>query len=119
VTDNSGLNAISSLTSQFLPLSFWYPTPNSWFFVRGADYAPMKIKVIDPAGRTTISAGTETAGAFEAKYHTQPFFVTGNFERIDENGVSVYLTPGSGAEAKKRAGELAAFATEARANMTN
>src|SRR5690606_31339452 len=89
VTDNSGLNAISSLTSQFLPLSFWYPTPNSWFFVRGADYAPMKIKVIDPAGRTTISAGTETAGAFEAKYHTQPFFVTGNFERIDENGVSV------------------------------
>lgn len=119
VTDNSGLNAISALTTQFLPLSFWYPTPNSWFFVRGADYAPMKIKVIDPAGRTTISAGAETAGSFDSKYHTQPFFITGNFERTDANGVSVYLPPGSDAEAKKRAGELAAFANEARSYMTN
>jgi hypothetical protein len=118
VTDNSGLSAISSLTSQFLPLSFWYPTPNSWFFVRGADYAPMKIKVVDPAGRTTISAGTETAGAFEAKYHSQPFFITGNFERMDASGVSVYLLPGSDADAKKRAGELAAFANDARSHMT-
>src|SRR5690606_18283852 len=89
VTDNSGLNAISSLTSQFLPLSFWYPTPNSWFFVRGADYAPMKIKVVDPLGRTTISSGTEASGVFDSNYYAQPFFITGSFERIDADGVSV------------------------------
>src|SRR5688500_16520711 len=35
--ENSGLNAISPAGSQFLPLSFWYPTPNSWYFARGAD----------------------------------------------------------------------------------
>ncbi len=119
VTDNSGLSAISPLTSQFLPLSFWYPTPNSWFFVRGADYAPMKIKVVDPVGRTTISAGSETAGAFDTKYHAQPFFITGNFERTEASGVSVFVPPGSDAEAKKRAGELAAFANEARSYMSN
>ena len=30
VDENSGLNALSPVGSQFLPLSFWYPTPNSW-----------------------------------------------------------------------------------------
>ena len=39
---------------QFLPLSFWYPTPNSWYFARGADYAPFKFKVAAPAGQTIL-----------------------------------------------------------------
>jgi len=57
VKDNSGVAAISPLGSQFLPLSFWYPTPNSWYFARGADYAPFTINVTAP-GSTAISSGT-------------------------------------------------------------
>ena len=45
VKDNSGLAALSPSGSMFLPLSFWYPTPNSWYFARGADYAPVRIQV--------------------------------------------------------------------------
>ena len=52
VKDNSGLAAISSTGSQFLPLSYWYPTPNSWFFARGADYAPTRIQVSAVSGLT-------------------------------------------------------------------
>jgi len=117
VKDNSGIAAISSNTSQFLPLSFWYPTPNSWFFVRGADYGPMRLKIVDPAGRTTIASGTESGGIFEQKFHGQPFFITGSFEKIDSNGVSVYIPSGSNELAKKRAGEMAAFANEAKTFM--
>ncbi len=118
VKDNSGISAISSNTSQFLPLSFWYPTPNSWFFVRGADYGPMRLKVFDPSGRTTIAPGTESAGVFDQKFYGQPFFITGNFEKVDSNGVSVYTVSGSSTLAKKRAEEMAAFANEAKTFMT-
>ncbi len=117
VKDNSGISAISSNTSQFLPLSFWYPTPNSWFFVRGADYAPMNLKVVDPAGRTTIAPGTESAGSFDQKFHGQPFFITGNFEKINSSGISVYVPTGSNDLAKKRADEMTAFAAEAKTFM--
>ena len=41
VKDNSGTASLSPVSSHFLPLSFWYPTPNSWFFARGADSAPV------------------------------------------------------------------------------
>jgi len=41
VESNSGLAAISPNESQFLPLSFWYPLPNTLFTVRGADTAPV------------------------------------------------------------------------------
>ncbi|NMS37757.1 hypothetical protein, partial [Vibrio parahaemolyticus] len=57
VKDNSGLAALSPIGSQFLPLSFWYPTPNSWFFARGADYAPVKINVTAAPGTQAVSAG--------------------------------------------------------------
>ena len=117
VKDNSGVSAISSNTSQFLPLSFWYPTPNSWFFVRGADFGPVRLKVIDPLNRMTIAPGKETAGTFDQKFHGQPFFVTGGFEKIDSSGVSVFVPTGSNELAKKRAGEMAAFANEARTFM--
>ena len=40
VESNTGLAAISPNESQFLPLSFWYPLPNTLFTVRGADTAP-------------------------------------------------------------------------------
>lgn len=48
VDENSGLNALSPVGSQFLPLSFWYPTPNSWYFPRGADFAPVRLRVSAP-----------------------------------------------------------------------
>ncbi|HSU24740.1 MAG TPA: hypothetical protein VLI65_02050, partial [Pyrinomonadaceae bacterium] len=73
VKDNSGLSAISPVGAQFLPLSFWYPTPNSWYFARGADYAPFRIQVNAP-GQTIVSAGGELSGVFEQKFGGQPFF---------------------------------------------
>ncbi|HMS11011.1 MAG TPA: hypothetical protein PKE66_16105, partial [Pyrinomonadaceae bacterium] len=90
VADNTGVNSISPVASHFLPLSFWYPTPNSWFFARGADYAPFKLRLTTPAGLTSISAGSESAGAFENKLNGQPFIAAGSWDRADSSGVSVY-----------------------------
>ena len=59
VKENSGLNALSPVGSQFLPLSFWYPTPNSWYFARGADFAPFSLKVNSANGLTVLSSGVE------------------------------------------------------------
>src|SRR5713101_9942203 len=40
VEENSGVAALSPVGSQFLPLSLWYPSPNTPLAVGGADYAP-------------------------------------------------------------------------------
>lgn len=113
VKDNTGLAAISSAGSQFLPLSFWYPTPNSWFFARGADYAPTRIQVTS-AGQTIVSSGSESGGAFEGKFGTQPFFLAGNWEVTNSGGVSVFLPKGENPDEQKRASELASLAAEAK-----
>lgn len=114
VKDNTGISALSPMGAQFLPTSFWYPTPNSWFFARGADFAPFRLQV-SSGGRTVISSGVETAGAFDQKLHGQPFFVAGAWDTLDSGGVSVMVPKGSGAEEQKRAAEMAAIASEARA----
>ncbi len=114
IKENSGLAAISPVATHFLPLSFWYPTPNSWFFARGADHAPVRI-AINAAGRTVVTAGTGSGGAFEQKLSGQPFFLAGNWDKIDADGISVYLPKGAGASEQARAKELAAFASEAKA----
>ena len=111
--DNSGLAAISAGSSQFLPLSFWYPTPNSWYFARGADYAPTRIQVTGAS--SSISSGADTGGAFEQKLFVQPFFVSGNWDKMSSNGVDVFLPKDADADAKARASELAALGSEARA----
>ncbi|HSK72588.1 MAG TPA: hypothetical protein VK892_12875, partial [Pyrinomonadaceae bacterium] len=67
VEENSGLNALSLVGSQFLPLSFWYPTPNSWYFARGADYAPFRLQVNSASGLNVVSSGAESASGFEQK----------------------------------------------------
>ena len=114
VKDNSGLAAISSAGSQFLPLGYWYPTPNSWFFARGADYAPTRVQVNGASGKLVIAPGQENAGAFETKHAIQPFFLAGDWERSDAaGGIGLYLPKGSSAEPKARGGELAAIASEA------
>lgn len=112
--DNSGLNSLSPMGSHFLPLSFWYPTPNSWFFGGGADSAPVRIKVNGSSGESVVASGVESAGAFDQKIGSQPFFVTGNWDISNLNGVTVYAPKGTSADGQKRAAEMAAIVTEAR-----
>lgn len=119
VDENSGLNSLTPVGSQFLPLSFWYPTPTSWFYTRGADYAPFRLQVASPNGLTVLSSGAENANAFEQKLNGQPFFITGNWDKIEANGVSVYMPKGAGTEEQKRAQELAALASEAKSFTSN
>jgi hypothetical protein len=113
VKDNTGVSAISPVGAQFLPTSFWYPTPNSWYFARGADFAPFRVQV-QTAGQTALSSGVETAGGFDQKLGGQPFFVAGNWDTINAGGVNVVVPKGSGPEEQKRAAELAAIASEAK-----
>ena len=118
VDENSGLAAISPVGSQFLPLSLWYPMPNTSFAVRGADYAPFRLTVNAP---NALSSGTEksTAGnsSFEQTLNAQPFFVIGNWDRVDGQGnakaISAYLPKGTVADERKQAETLIALAADA------
>ncbi len=114
LADNSALGSITSSSSIFLPLSFWYPTPNSWFFPKGGDTAPVRIRVSAPGGQSVISSGVEAAGAFDQKLNGQPFFLSGNWESRSEGGVTVYSPIGAGTEGQKRAAELASLLQEAK-----
>ncbi|MBK6723685.1 MAG: hypothetical protein IPG58_10575 [Acidobacteria bacterium] len=40
IKDNSAVATISPGGTQMLPLSFWYPTPNSWYFHAGPTPRP-------------------------------------------------------------------------------
>jgi hypothetical protein len=119
VDENSGLNALSPIGSQFLPLSFWYPTPNSWFYLRGADFAPYKIQVTTAGGQIAYTAGTGSTGSFENKLNGQPFFVAGNWDAVEAASkegpsFSAYLPKGAGEAEKQRAQELLTLAQDAR-----
>ena len=113
IKENSGVGALSPVGSQFLPLSYWYPTPNSWFFAQGADYAPVRLQITAP-GQTVLSSGTEGAsGAFDQKLPAQPFFLAGNWDKVESNSVTVFAPKGS-ASAQSRGVEIATLAGEAR-----
>jgi tetratricopeptide (TPR) repeat protein len=112
VDDNSGLNALSPIGSQFLPLSFWYPTPNSHYAARGADFAPFTLRVTS-GNEKVISSGTQTGTTYEQKLNGQPFFITGSWDTVESKGVSVFLPKGVGEFEKQRANELANLAVEA------
>jgi hypothetical protein len=114
VKENTGTSGVSPTTAQFLPLSFWYPTPNSWFFTQGADASPYRIKVNAPVGSTVLSSGAETGGAYEQKLVSQPFFLTGQWEVSTQNSTTIYAPRGAASDAQKRAAELAALFAEAR-----
>lgn len=118
VKENSGLNAISPVGSQFLPTSFWYPTPNSWYFARGADFAPVLLQV-QGGGQTIVASGTESGGAFDQKLNSQPFFVSGSWDAVNAGGVTVMIPKGTGADEQKRAAELGAIASESKAFAAN
>jgi hypothetical protein len=119
VTENSGLAAISPVGSQFLPMSLWYPAANTPFAVRGADYAPFRITI---NGVNAISSGLEksTGGnsLFEQTLNGQPFFVAGNWDRVEGSGnakgITAFLAQGINADAKKQAEALIALANDAR-----
>jgi tetratricopeptide (TPR) repeat protein len=120
VEANSGLTAISPIGTQFLPLSFWYPMPNTPYSVRGADTAPFHLTVNIP---NAISSGVEKGGpggaAFDQPLYGQPFFVQGDWDKLegaaDGKGVIVLLEKGVGAEERKHAEALIAFTAAARA----
>lgn len=123
LTENSGLAAISPVASQFLPLSLWYPSANTPFAVRGADYAPFRITI---NGGNAISSGVEKSSGgnavFEQALNGQPFFVTGSWDRIEgtgnAKGITAFLAQGANADEKKQADALIALANDARAFYT-
>src|SRR5260370_9382763 len=93
VEDNSGLAAISPIAFQFLPTTLWYPSPNTSFAVRGADYAPFRLTI---NGGTAVSSGSEkSAGGnrvFEQSPYALPFFVAGAWGPIS-GGAKTQGTP--------------------------
>src|SRR6266436_4435822 len=106
VAENSGLAAISPVTSQFLPISLWYPSANTPFAVRGADYAPFRLTV---NGANAISSGVEksTGGnsLFEQSLNGQPFFVVGAWDRVEGSGnakgINAFVPKGANADEQK------------------
>lgn len=118
LTENTGLAAISPLGAQFLPLSFWYPTPNTAFSLRGADTAPFRLTVTAGQGETVVSSGKGNGATFEQSLHAQPFFLTGNWDVIEGTGearnTSAYLLKGAGADERKQAENILQLAAAAR-----
>jgi tetratricopeptide (TPR) repeat protein len=122
VTANTGLAAISPEGAQFLPLSGWYPSPNSPFAARGADTAPVRLTVNAAGGDTVLASGTATGASFEQKLSAQPFFLTGRWDAVEganeARGVTAYLPRGASADERKRAETLVALASSARSFYT-
>jgi tetratricopeptide (TPR) repeat protein len=122
VAANTGLMALSPEGSQFLPLSGWYPAPNSQFALRGADTAPVRLTVNAAGGEMVVSAGQATGASFEQKLSAQPFFLTGKWETIegtaDARGVSALIPRGASPDERKRAETLVALAASARSFYT-
>ena len=119
VAENTGLAAVTPLGSQFLPLSHWYPSPNTPVAPRGADFAPVRLSFTGlPAGESVVSSGKAAAGGFEQPLNSQPFFVTGRWETVegagDARGVSALLHAGAGADERRAAEALVSLAGAAR-----
>jgi hypothetical protein len=105
---------------QFLPLSQWYPSPNSPVAPRGADYAPVRLTFTGlAAGDAVVSSGRASGAGFEQPLNAQPFFLTGRWETVegsgDARGVAAMLRPGASPEERKSAEALVALAAAARA----
>jgi hypothetical protein len=121
---NSGLAALTPESSQFLPLSFWYPMPNTAYTVRGVDAAPFRLIVNAPG---VVASGVEKssqpgATSFEQSLNAQPFFVKGDWEKVEgtaaAQGITVYVQKGVSADEKKQAESLTSFAGAVRSYFT-
>jgi hypothetical protein len=120
VMENTGYATLSPLGSQFLPLSQWYPSPNSTIAPRGADYAPVRLQVTGlPAGEVVVSSGKASGANFEQPLNAQPFFITGRWDVVEGSGeargVTAMLRQGATPEERKNAEALVALAGAARA----
>lgn len=126
VAENTGLASVAPEGLQLLPLSNWYPTPNTPVAPRGADYAPLRTTVKGFAsteqgeGARLVSTGRATqSGGYEQTLNSQPFFVTGKWQSVegsgDARGISALMSAGSGADEHKEAEALIGLASSARA----
>jgi hypothetical protein len=120
VESNTGLAAVSQLGSQFLPSSYWYPAPSTALAPRGADTAPFRLVV---NGSSVISSGVEktaVAGStvFEQTLSAQPFFVQGDWDKIEGAGeaknITTFIARGVNPDEKKQADAIMALAASAR-----
>ena len=122
VPENTGLAAIAPGGSQFLPLSFWYPAPNTQFSLRGPDTAPFTLKV---ASANVVSSGVQSQarGQFDQPLNAQPFFLEGQWDTIEgaaaeTRGISAWLPKGASTDERKQAEALITLAGAARAYFT-
>ena len=120
VAENTGAAAVSPLGLQFLPVSQWYPAPNTTVAPRGADYAPVKLTVTGLAsGDSVVTSGRAAGTGFEQPLYAQPFFLAGRWESVegsgDARGVTALLRPGANADERRNAEALVALAGAARA----
>ncbi|HEV7890952.1 MAG TPA: tetratricopeptide repeat protein [Pyrinomonadaceae bacterium] len=125
VAENTGLASVSPEGLQLLPLSNWYPTPNTPVSPRGTDYAPLRIKVNGSSsgeageGARLVSTGAAAQGGYEQALNSQPFFLTGKWQTIegagDARGVSAWMPSSFGADERKEAEALVGLASAARA----
>lgn len=102
VTENSGLAAISPEGAQFLPASHWYPSPNTEFAPRGADYAPVQLTVNAAGGETVVSAGQSEGPSFKGTLNMQPFFLTGKWDAVEGAGEGAASARGSSRGRRRR-----------------
>ncbi|CAN5427395.1 hypothetical protein BH20ACI3_BH20ACI3_29810 [soil metagenome] len=120
IENNTGLAAISPMGSQFLPQSFWYPAPNTPFTVRGSDTAPFRLTINGPRA---ISSGVDKSGlgpsVYEQVLNAQPFFVQGEWDRIDGMGevkdIWTLVHRGAAAEERRQAESIMSLVASARA----
>ncbi|MCP9494760.1 MAG: hypothetical protein MSG64_09920 [Pyrinomonadaceae bacterium MAG19_C2-C3] len=118
VERNSGLLAVGVDGAQALPLSSWYPTPNTLVSPRGLDSAPFRLTVTTPnAGDTLISSGRSVnANTYEQSLDTQPFFLTGKWTSIESDAnTRAFMFEGARPEERARADEMLKLAIAARA----
>lgn len=123
VESNTGLTAIAPMGSQFLPLSAWYPSPNTQFTLRGADTAPFTLRV---NATNIISSGLEKSATgstvYEQSLNAFPFFVQGDWDKIggtkDSGGISAYIPKGASPEEQKQAAALVDLTAQARTFFT-
>src|SRR5262245_38985219 len=124
VAANTGLASINPVSSQFLPLSFWYPMPNTPLTLRGADSAPFKVSVTLP---NVISSGIDRSSGgsavFEQSLSGQPFFLQGDWDKLEGTGegkgIVAYVTQGASADEKKRAEAMIAYTAGARSFLAS
>jgi tetratricopeptide (TPR) repeat protein len=119
VAENTGLASLSPVGSQFLPLSYWYPSHSTIASPRGADVAPLRLTVNGAGAETVVVAPGRGAGqTFDQMLHVQPFFLVGSWDAVngagEANGVNAFIPKGASTEERKQAEELIALAGTAR-----